>query len=150
MSKKILKAIIVSILIILPIILIILFIFYMNLYRYVVPVTSDNIGIFNELFEINGVAIEIDENVKEVAEVSSDALAFRKYEIVYKNGEVKTFKLMIWEKDQEDNANKLSKYISNNSDDDNAEIWILTLIISIIVSVYLIFDTKKTEIIYED
>lgn len=146
--KELLKTIIISILIILPIILIVIFIFYMNLYRYVVPVTSDNIETLNELFKLNGVGIEINENVKEVAEINSDAIAFRKYEVVYKNGEVKTFKLMIWEKEQEEDANKLSTYISTHSNDDNAETWILIFIVSVIVSIYLIFDSGKAKVIY--
>ena len=147
--KAILKTIITSILIILPIILIILFIFYLKLYRNAVPVTSENIEIFNYLFEINDVGIKIDENVKEIAMVSSNALAYSRYEVVYKNGEVKRFSNEIIRQDKAKNDSKLSSYIKeNDSNPINFGTGIIIFIVSVIISIYLIFQSPK--IIYED
>ena len=69
--------------------------------------------------------------------------------MVYKNGEVKRFSNEIIRQDKAENDSKLSSYIKeNDSNPINFGTGIIIFIVSVIISIYLIFQSPK--IIYED
>lgn len=147
--KDFFKVIAKSILIILPLILIVMLVIWLNVARCAVSITKDNIEIINELLDLNEVGFQIDENVKEIAIKKSKALAYSRYEIVYKNDEVKDFTIEILRQDKSENDSKLSRYIRENDGHyHNPSTWIIIFIISLIVSIYLIFNSEKTREIY--
>lgn len=141
--KEIIKSIFSAIIIILPLLLIMLFIFYINNYRFVVPITSNNIDIIQDYFD-KSESNSKTSDIKEIALVHSSALAYTKYEIVYNNGEIKTFTIEIWE-----DGKGLKDYIYKNKINYDYTYLILILIFfSIIASVSEIHKMNKVEIIY--
>lgn len=143
--KLFFESLIEAILILLPLLLIIAFFVYMNTYRVAAQVTSDNIEKFNELFELNEVGIEIDENVKEIVTKSDTSIMSEKFEVIYNNGEVREFTVITESNTESQNSSKLSSYIRGCSGKkDYTLFWILFFIASIINSIILI--TRKDEI----
>lgn len=137
--KRILEAIVCAFFKMLPLIIIILSLVYMCNYRTVVQVNSSNIEEIKDVFEKNNLGNYINENVKEIAKVSSvgHGLAYDRFEVVYANNEVKVIEIEVWEE------NNLSQYIFDNSKS-IGDLLPIAFLISLAISIYLIYDSRKT------
>lgn len=146
--KEILKCIGIGIIIILPFVLVFVTILVGNNYRHAVAVNDENREMIQTLAESINFGIEIDENVKEIAIVSAsgDPIAYRRYEVVYQNGESDEY-----ETERLKDKGALWSYISENSDDNDYDnILLIAIPISIIASIYAIKNVGKSEKTYEE
>lgn len=137
--KRVVEAIVRAFFLMLPLIIIIVSLLDMCNYRLVVPVNSSNIEEIKTIFEKNNLGNYINENVKEIAKVSSvgHGLAYERFEVVYTNNEVKVIEIEVWEE------KNLSQYISDNSKS-IANLLPIAFLISLSISIYLIYDSRKT------
>lgn len=145
--KEILKCIGIGIIIILPFVLIFVAILIGNNFRHAIPVNDENIEKIQVLAESINFGIKIDETVKEIAIVSEsgDPIAYRRYEVVYQNGEVNEYETEVLK-----DKGALWSYISENSEDNKYDNLILIAIpISIIASIATVRNLTKNEKIYE-